>query len=342
MNYPDSDLHAARNWRLTLLVAAVVCVLLCVFAETYRRAQGQTPSVRDDLDLWALERARVDAAGDQAIAILGTSRVLYGVDPDELAHALPGTVPVMLAVNGAYPLAALADLARDPHFVGTAFVDIDARGLARYYRDMQAPQVKHFNQGFANLGTGPSAAIQRRILSQWQAHMVIADAELGLIASLTRKIFTTPPPQPRHATLAPNRAGFLDFKTPGINITAMADNFAAGVRSDYLDHPPPPVSQWLADLLDVGRDVAAILARGGKVVFFCSPTSGAHLAADELGYPRAIYWDRFAREIAVANGAKAFYAMDLPAFAALALPDSSHIDRRDRTAFTKAVAALLR
>ncbi len=334
--------HAAKNWLLTLIIAALGCALLCGFAETYRRNQGHTPSVRDDLDLWALERARVDAAGDQAIAILGTSRVLYGLDPTVLAVALPGKVPVMLAVNGAYPLAALADLAADPRFTGTAFVDIDARGLARYYRDMQAPQVHHFAQGFAGFGTGPSAALQRRLLSQWQIKMVIADSDFGLIASLTRKFFAAPAPQPRHATLAPNRAGFLDFQTPGINIAAMADNFAAGVHSDYIGHPPPPISQWLADLQDVAHDLAAIRARGGKVVFFCSPTSGAHLAADEQGYPRKIYWDRFASEIAVANGAKAIYAADVPALAAVLLPDSSHIDRRDRAAFSNAVAQLLR
>ena len=91
-----------------------------------------------------------------------------------------------------------------------------------------------------------------------------------------------------------------------------------------------------------GKDIRAIRARGGQVLFFCSATSGAHLLADQQGYPRAQYWDRFAREIAEPNGARAIYALDIPAIAALPLPDSSHIDQRDRAEFTEAMAQLVR
>ena len=111
--------------------------------------------------------------------------------------------------------------------------------------------------------------------------------------------------------------------------------------ADYQGHPPPAPDQWLSELEPVVKDIRAIRARGGQVVFFCSATSGAHLLADQNGYPRAQYWDRFANEIARANGAAAIYASDIPAIAALVLPDSSHIDQRDRAAFTAAIAQLL-
>ena len=333
-----NSLSKNRNhWLLTLAIAALSAVALCAMVEQHRRAQGHLPTVRDDLDLWALERARVDRPGQNAIAILGTSRILYGLDPDALARALPGKVPVMLAVNGAYPLAALSDLARDANFTGTALVDIDARGLSRYYWDMQQAQVHRYSAG-----VGPSAALHRRLLSQWQAQFLLGDADLGLIPTLTRLIFNAAPPQPRHASIAPNRAGSLDFQHPNTNAAAMAANFAAGVLADYQDHPPPPPEQWLAELNDVVKDIRAIRVRGGKVLFFCSATSGAHLMADQQGYPRAQYWDRFASEIAEANGAQAIYALDIPAIAALNLPDSSHIDQRDRPALTAAIAQVLK
>jgi len=326
-----------NHWLLTFAIIVISCVALCAMVEQHRRAQGHLPTVRDDLNLWALERSRVDGLGENAIAILGTSRILYGLDPQALARALPGKVPVMLAVNGAYPLAALSDLARDANFTGTALVDIDARGLSRYYRDMQQAQVSRFIAG-----VGPSAAVHRRILSQWQAKFLLGDADLGLVPTLTRLIFNAAPPQPRHATIAPNRAGSLDFQHPNTNTAAMAANFAAGVLADYQDHPPPAPDQWLAELDDVVKDIRAIRARGGRVLFFCSATSGAHLMADQQGYPRAQYWDRFAREIVVPNGARAIYALDIPAISALRLPDSSHIDQRDRAAFTATIADLLK
>lgn len=328
--------HTANHWLLTFFIAALSCVILCSLIELHRRAQGHLASVRDDLDLWALERARVNAAGPNAIAILGTSRILYGLDPDVLARALPGKVPVMLAVNGTYPLAALSDLARDTGFTGTALVDIDARGLSRYYRDMQQAQVRRFNDG-----VGPSAAVHRRLLSVWQANLLLGDAELGLMPTVIRVVFGAAPPQPRHATIAPNRAGSLDFQYPNINTSAMAANFTAGVLADYQDHPPPPAPLWLAELDPLVDNIRAIHARGGHVVFFCSATSGAHLIADQKGYPRAQYWDRFAREIAEPNQARAIYALDIPAIAALRLPDGSHIDQRDRAAFSEAIALIL-
>ncbi len=328
--------NLSKHWLLTFCIAVLSCVALCAAVELHRSAQGHLPTVRDDLDLWALERARVDRPGQNAIAVLGTSRILYSLDPDALARALPGKVPVILAVNGAYPLAALSDLAHDVKFTGTALVDIDARGLSRYYRDMQQAQVRRFTDG-----VGPSAAVHRRLLSEWQARLLLGDADLGLMPTLTRLLFGAAPPQTRHATIAPNRAGSLDFLHPNTNAAAMAANFAAGVLADYQDHPPPPPDQWLSELDDLVKDIRAIRARGGLVLFFCSATSGAHLLADQQGYPRAQYWDRFAREIAEPNGARAIYALDIPAIAALPLPDSSHIDQRDRAAFTQALAQLL-
>ena len=323
-------------WLLTFSIALFACLVLCGSVEYHRRAQGHFPSVRDDLDLWALERARVRAAGADAIAILGTSRILYALDPDVLAAKIPGKVPVMLAVNGAYPLAALSDLARDQNFSGSAFVDIDGRGLSRYYRDMQQAQVRHFAEG-----VGPSAALHRRLLSQWQAHLLLADPEIGLLPTVTRLFFGAPRPNLRFVRISPNRAGAADYQHPAANASAMAANFAAGVRSDHQLRPPPPRELWLAELSEVSRDIRAIRARGGRVMFFCSPTSGAHLAADQQGYPRADYWDRFVREIAEPNGAHAIYGLDVPAIAALNLPDGSHLDMRDRAAFTAAVAQLL-
>ena len=332
----NSASNSVKHWLLTICIAVLGCGALCAIVELHRREQGHLPTVRDDLDLWALERARVNGPGKHSIAILGTSRILYGLDPDALALALPGKVPVMLAVNGAYPLAALSDLARDVKFTGTALVDIDARGLSRYYRDMQQAQVRRFIAG-----VGPSAAVHRRLLSQWQARLLLGDADLGLMPTLTRLLFNGAPVQPRHATIAPNRAGSLDFQHPNTNVVAMAANFAAGVLADYQDHPPPAPTQWLAELDDVANDIRAIRARGGQVLFFCSATSGGHLLADQKGYPRAQYWDRFAHEVAEPNGARAIYALDIPAIAALPLPDSSHIDQRDRAAFTAAMAQLL-
>jgi hypothetical protein len=333
---PTRQRSMAKHWLLSALLAAGVALGICIASERSDRAQGVNATVRDDLDLWALERARVSALGQNAITILGTSRILYGLDLAVLKQRFPDKTPIMLAVNGAYPLAALHDLAQDASVRGIVVVDIDARGLARYYRDMQQPQVAHYRSG-----VGPSATIHRRLLSYWQSNAVIADPELGLIATLARTFFAAPLPNPRHATVLVDRSAYLDFAHPGINVPGMAANFAAGVRADYLAHPPPDPATWLADLADVAADIRALRARGVKLLFFCPPTAGAHLEADLAGYPRALYWDQFARQIAEANGAYALYGLDDPIVKNLNLPDGSHVNQSDRGAFASALADTL-
>jgi hypothetical protein len=329
---------SSRNhWILTLSLAGLLSLVLCTSAELWRRAQAHHATVRDDLDLWALEVARFQRAGKSGLAILGTSRVLFGLDPRVLKRELPHSEPIMLALNGLYPLTSLRMFAQDPQYLGDVFIEIDARGLARYYRNMQLGYVWQ-----AQKGVGPSAAINRRLLSAWQDHAVIANAELGLPALVQRKLFGAPVPPINYVRMWPDRSAALDFSLPGIPLDGLTQNFAAGVLGDYQSNPPPPPDRWIADLADVAADIRALRARGVRVIFFCAKTQGAHLQADLAGYPRELYWDRFAKEIAQANGAYAFYAWDAPAIAALNLPDGSHVDQRDRTALTEAIAALLR
>ena len=334
---PMDRLSPTKRFCLLVLCSTLLSALLCLSMEMQRRQQGYRPSVRDDLDLWALERQRANAAGAKAVAILGTSRILYGLDLAEFQRLLPKQTPVMLAVNGAYPLASFADLASDPSFQGDVLIEVDARGLARYYRDAQAPQVQHFR-----LGVGPSAQLHRRMLSQWQNLAVIADPNLGWLAATQRRFFAAPAPFPQHARMFPDRSASLDFSHPGISTQGMAAHFAAGVHADYLEHPPQPPAQWLAELADLKAQIHALRARGGHVWFFCAPTGGAHWQADQAGYPRHAYWDVFAEQIARAAGASAIYAHDVPALHAIALPDGSHIDQHDRRRFTQALVAALR
>ena len=80
-----------------------------------------------------------------------------------------------------------------------------------------------------------------------------------------------------------------------------------------------------------------IQARGGRVVFLREPVADEHLAIDEANYPRARYWDAYAR---VAPATRIDFR-DEPALADFVLPDSSHIDGVDVPRFTAAMARVL-
>ena len=82
------------------------------------------------------------------------------------------------------------------------------------------------------------------------------------------------------------------------------------------------------------RNAERIRARGGRVILVRFPTSGAlWTSVDERFYPRAEYWDVFAAR----TGMHMLHFQDVPGLAGFDCPDGSHIDAKDRTAFTEAL-----
>ena len=312
-----------RNWSAILLAALLLTAVVVGAVEWRYRKLGLFPTVLDDKDLWAQERARLAAAGERGVALIGTSRMVFGIDPKRLKARLGNYQPIMLAINGAYPLATLDELANDENFRGIVIVDVDVEGLSRRFYDMQQPYITHYHQDF-----GPSRAVHRRLLTQWQRRMVVADPTYGLIAMLQRRFFAQLPPQPRYAEILPNRAGALDFQR--IDPEPLRAHFANMKRAGLAAGPAETPEAWLANLRPLRLAVGKIQARGGQVLFFCSPTRGEHLALDLAAYPRDKYWDQAEAIL----GAPTVYADDLPIIRALAAPDGSHVDRRDRDQLT--------
>src|SRR6185369_16583427 len=106
-----------RQWLHAWVAALLVCVLLAVGYEWLLRQRGYLVTVQDDADLWSMQLDRIRNS-PRAVALLGASRIEFGIDPQLLSHELGGRPVAMLAVNGRYPLAALRELADDPSFVG--------------------------------------------------------------------------------------------------------------------------------------------------------------------------------------------------------------------------------
>jgi hypothetical protein len=85
-------------------------------------------------------------------------------------------------------------------------------------------------------------------------------------------------------------------------------------------------------------DIAALHARGVRVVLLAMPTGGLVTEIEARRYPRALFWNH-----ATAHAqADAVHWQEAPTLSAFDAPDGSHLDRRDRAAFTRALAAALR
>ena len=320
------------RWLLTWLLAAVITVGGWLAFEIYWRGQGYAPTVMDSLDLWSLHRSRATkSAPPLRVALLGASRIQYGLSPSVFRDEARGTDAIMLAVNGHYPLAALRDLANDEKFVGVVVVGIDARGMdKKFVWEMQAKHVHYYHHDFS-----PAREAHRRLLSRLQEHVIAARPDFAAITLGKRTLDNQGPPYREYVTFERDRSGGTDYRKS--DLVAIRTARVADLRKYYPLYTPPAPEVWLAEMREVVRWVEKINVRGGKVAIYREPESGEHLELDEANFPRAKYWDKLTDIMPAAM-------IDFRDYPELNIdtPDTSHIDIKDIDRHTRALVRVLK
>lgn len=297
--------------------------------EWHWRARGVMPGLIDSSQAWARQRDRVYDEQLRPVVFLGASRTVYGLDPKVWKSQRPGDKPIMLAINGHYPLAALRDLALDEDFSGLVLCDIDSYGLLPAHHAMQQPWVDYHRQRWNANWHG-----HRVLLNAWQRNSVLANPGVGLWATLKRQ-FVGGTFIPGYSDSDSNRAGEMRFERA--NVAALAAHFDRGVDAKIARFPAPSPDEFVAGLDEVRTWIEALRDRGGDVVFVNLPVQGRLVEMETRYMPRREYWDAFAR----VSGVRAMHYEDVPEWAALELPDRSHVRREDRVALTLGLMSAL-
>ena len=313
-------------WAWLVMLAGVLLLLLATlwYYESYRKQQGHQPQIQDTRQNWALERLKLRLPGRQPLVFAGASRTLYGIDMATVRQTLPQYRPVMLAVNGHYSFALLEDLANDPLFDGMLLLDLDSRGLARANHGALQPYLDYFHREFS-----PSRAVHQAMLRQLQYRLLFIDKKFGWLEVAQRRLGGTPAPLPGNTWLEPDRNASLDLANA--DNAGLAAWFHDAVRDDLLANPPASPQTWLQDLARVPEWVAAIRERGGEVIFYVPPVAGRQASLAEEYYPRAEYW----QAMIDGYGLKGLDAADIDGIQQFELPDESHLDYRDKPAYTR-------
>ena len=171
-------------------------------------------------------------------------------------------------------------------------------------------------------------AIQSVPIQQWEAsaslaltplqqYLVFMRSPFAVVSLVRRELAGLGMPFNDYLVMRPDRVGFLDYRRT--DVAAIKRQRIVDLVEYYHDYPPAPPERWLHDLEQVSEWVRMIQARGGKVVFFREPSAGEHLALDEKNYPRALYWDAYAR----VSPAPMIEFRDEPGFASITLPARS-------------------
>lgn len=322
-------LRSGRSWLKLWVAALIVIAVMLGSIEGYWRSQGYVPGVIDSKALWSLQRDRVDSVA-HPLVLLGASHTQYGIDLELLRRALPGYTPIMLAINGHFPLAILHQLALDDEFHGMVWVDIEADGMRRALWGHSQAWIDYYHHAWS-----PSLKFHRRILTWWQQLALIANPKFSALASLKHLINGTQPDTPP-LTYHPDRSGNIDYSKT--DAEALRKHFVQLAEHAVRTLDPPNPQQWLADLETVNDWVRSIQARGGEVIFYRTPTQGKLRQLASQLYPRDRYWDRFA----AATPAHTLMLRDVPAINRIPLPDGSHVDMHDKDDYTRAILAAFR
>lgn len=330
----------AQPWGRILLGACVLFALLLGAWEWHWRAFGVRPAYRNDSGLWAIQRRRIDNGEGSATVVIGSSRTFFDLQLD-VWQKLDGERPIQLAFEGTTPVPFLEDLAADPKFTGRLIVGV-------------APQLFFSGFGFHKVAIpfyhkeSPSQRI-----GQWLSMRLIEpfwafdDDDYALATVLERQPWWPDRPgKPnslrvrRLSESGPDRATHLWSKV------ADDPKYQALARTIWSEHLKPSPDDPSPDKLAKTRDeqidraakaVAALRARGVKVLFVRPPSAGPYLKYDDRMFPRTQTWD----VLLAKSGAPGIYFSDYPELSGFDPPEWSHLKLADARTFTAALHALV-
>ncbi len=310
------------HWRKIYLLTAIIALGSVLSAELYWRHLSYRPTVVDDKNLWSVHRQRISDK-PQTLAVLGASRIQLGFSPEAFHSLYPDWTLANLTINANYPVAALADLADNTEFNGVVLMAIDARSLIDIFHSMQQPWVDYFHRDF-----GPGLWLHSQMATFKQSKLVTANAEFSLTRMLAARLGGGSKPHVTYVVFDHSRFGEADYLQ--IDAGYHRRERSKATRKTSSELLTPPADEWLESNGNLLHWIDRIQQRGGKVVLIRMPISQGPWDDDEKSLPRRDYWDLLTGQ----EGVLSLHFKDSPELDSYSLPDGSHMDFRDKEAFT--------
>ena len=336
-----------QRWGRMLAFALAWTVLLTTGWEILCRARGFTPALDDTPDLWARARERFDAAPPDQIVLLGSSRMVFDFDIEELHRVVGGPRAIELATVGTNELFMLEKLAADPHFAGTAIVS-----FVPFLTFLPA----HAATSIVNraLQRYEHGSISQRVSSrlyQWlDARLAFLDGDELTLRKLIEQVEVPQRAGAERSAMFLPHVHNVDEERRGRMFHAVETDAVRReqIETAWLTPPPespdPPEKQAAErealrqEILWRERDaVTKIRARGGRVIYIRFPSSGGVLQAERIMLPRAETWDA----LLAVTGAPGIHFEDHPELASFQCVEWSHLSATDSVEFTRRLVPLL-
>jgi len=329
-----------------LVLGCVLAILLLGAWEMHWRNQGEPVAIDESKGLWAAERAKVEKLTSEDVVVIGSSRVLFNLQLNEF-EAEYGRRPIQLAAEGSAPMPVFTDIVERSSFSGTLIVGVTPvlyylpfdRSIHPYGRISNWVD-HHHKRTYADrlnfqLSKGPQS-----VFSFLQATEEGQMTDLDLYTRIENLVGY--PEQPR--VPGPPEWPAFSYTSLDRNKTMYSKvwedpEYAARVTAfwEFVIQPPPDLPP--PDVIEGGRKaiigysvglIEKFKARGGKVIYMRSPSTGPFRMAESMGFPREKYWD----DLIETTGAPGYHFEDFEFMSKYTPPEWSHLATPDARTFT--------
>lgn len=327
----SSELAPRALWPASWLLAFAI-VSACIGSwEVFWRSHEFRPSVTDDAGLWALTRHRANMLGEDAVVLVGSSRMQMDLQRDAFARATGWKPALQLAVIRGPSIPVLENLANDREFRGTVICEVyPVLFFAKTPRIDR--MLDDYFRAFEELSLG--RRIEQRLSMMFQGNFVTRLPDLSFDRlrrawQIQRIVLPS-----YNAVISDDRFRYGDYlKIPNLR---KVNQLNAQI---YSSTAPTLLKPWelARRLRRVDQFVRQIQARGGQVIFVHLPAS-LHVLDHELRWwKREDTWDKLAQ----ATSASTIHYLDHPRLSHFDPPDGIHLGRDAADIFSQRLGEIL-
>jgi hypothetical protein len=286
-----------------------------------------------------MQRRRIDQGEGAATVVISDSRLFFDLQLP-VWEKLDGKRPIQLGLEGTTALIFLEDLAEDPKFTGRLLVGI-------------APQVFFGGHGYR---AGALKYFKRESpsqrIGQWlSVHLIeprfaFYDPDFALETVLERQAWPERPGRTWRMEVRKLAVTEADRNTYMWDKVENDPDYRALMREIWLrdlapgDDDPPPAKEQENAMKQIERAVKAVhtlQARGVKVLFVRSPSTGPYLEYDNRHFPRKTSWD----VLLARSGAPGIHFEDYRELQGLEQPEWSHLSHAAADEYTASLYRII-
>jgi hypothetical protein len=331
---PTANLSKAALFMLLFVTASIFSW------EYFLRHNNFKLGYNDDEALWMKNRAKVYEPVDKATVFIGSSRIEFDLDIPTW-EKMTGEKAVQLALHGSNPRQALINLSDDKNFKGKLIIDVTEGLFFGTWEDQgMKKRMKYLKEAT------PSNRVSDKLGFALESQFVFLDKEMFSLNAMLTDLRIPNRKGVEPDGIFPKKFSYVNFQRQEI----MTDEFPKDTamqrqvtdlwtRWGALSNDPQIGGDTLQKIFDeVKIAVAKIVARGGKVIFVRTPSSGGYWEHEPIQFPREKYWEKLLSEA----GCKGIHFKDYPDMANLICPEWSHLKIEDAVLYTQALIKALK